>query len=154
SLAQRFIDDANHLSGDIVLRAAKRGRNASELMGLVLSSYLVRYELGPDRRLGWYFLDDYAEWLGQAEEPIADLLVLCPEILPNGEMRLSAVITESKYVLDTALAESRRESQRQLRDTVRRIRDALFGSPERLDRELWLSRFSDLLLTGIQYTAS
>jgi DNA segregation ATPase FtsK/SpoIIIE, S-DNA-T family len=29
-LAKRFIDDANLISGDIVLRAAKRGRNASE----------------------------------------------------------------------------------------------------------------------------
>src|SRR5208282_1695275 len=30
-VAQRFIDDANVISGDLVLRAAKRGRNASEL---------------------------------------------------------------------------------------------------------------------------
>jgi len=154
AVAQKFIEDANQISGDIVLRAAKRGRNASELLGLVLSSYLVRHELGVSHKLGWYFLDDYAEWLGQAEEHIADLLVLCPEVLVDGEMRLSVVITESKYVMETALAEKRRESQKQLRDTVRRMRDALFGSPERLDRELWLSRFSDLLLTGVQYTAS
>jgi S-DNA-T family DNA segregation ATPase FtsK/SpoIIIE len=154
ALAQKFIEDANQISGDIVLRAAKRGKNASELLGLVLSSYLVRHELGVSHKLGWYFLDDYAEWLGQAEEHIADLLILCPEVLDGGEMRLSVVITESKYVIETALAEKRRESQKQLRDTVRRMRDALFGSPERLDRELWLSRFSDLLLTGIQYTAS
>ncbi|MCI0341396.1 MAG: Wzz/FepE/Etk N-terminal domain-containing protein, partial [Planctomycetales bacterium] len=33
---ERFIQDANDISGDIVLRAAKRGRNASELMGVVL----------------------------------------------------------------------------------------------------------------------
>src|SRR6266498_2401321 len=121
-------------------------------MGVVLSSYLVRHELGQAGKLGWYFLDDYSEWLGQREEQIADLLVLCPEIV-NGEMRLSAIVTESKYILESVLAERRQESQKQLRDTVRRIRDALFGSPERLDRELWLSRFSDLLLSGIQYSA-
>ena len=45
-LAQKFIDDANDISGDIVLRAANRGRNASELMGVVLSRYLIRHELG------------------------------------------------------------------------------------------------------------
>jgi len=123
-------------------------------VGLVLSSYLVRHELGSNEKLGWYFLDDYAEWLGQAEEHIADLLVLCPNVLDSGDMQLSVVITEAKYITESTLAEKRRESQKQLRDTVRRMRDAVFGSPERLDRELWLSRFSDLLLTGIQYTAS
>ena len=64
-LTERFITDANEISGDIVLRAAKRGRNASELMGVVLSRYMIRHELGPNRRFGWYFLDDYAEWLGR-----------------------------------------------------------------------------------------
>ena len=54
-LASRFIDDANLISGDIVLRAAKRGRNASELMGVVLSHYLAKWELGPDQRTGCYF---------------------------------------------------------------------------------------------------
>jgi S-DNA-T family DNA segregation ATPase FtsK/SpoIIIE len=37
---------------------------------------------------------------------------------------------------------------------VRRINDALFGNPKRLDRELWLSRFSDLMLNGIQFPAN
>ena len=36
---------------------------------------------------------------------------------------------------------------------MRRISDALFGNPKRLDRELWLSRFSDLMLNGIQFPA-
>ncbi|MDP2322438.1 MAG: FtsK/SpoIIIE domain-containing protein, partial [Gammaproteobacteria bacterium] len=153
ALAQRFIDDANRISGDIVLRAAKRGRNASELIGIVLSSYLVRHELGPTKKVGWYFLDDYSEWLGQREEQIADLLVLQPEVV-DGVMRLTVIVTESKYVVESALGECRRESQKQLRDTVRRIRDALFGAPKRLDRTLWLSRFSDLLLSGIPYAAA
>jgi S-DNA-T family DNA segregation ATPase FtsK/SpoIIIE len=153
SLAQRFIDDANRISGDIVLRAAKRGRNASELMGIVLSSYLVRHELGATKKVGWYFLDDYSEWLGQREEQIADLLVLQPEVV-DGAMRLTVIVTESKYIVESALGECRRESQKQLRDTIRRIRDALFGAPERLDRALWLSRFSDLLLSGIPYSAA
>jgi len=77
-LADRFIADANDLSGDIILRAAKSGRSASELMGLVLSRYVVRHEVGPERYAGWYFLDDYADWLGQREEQIADLMALCP----------------------------------------------------------------------------
>lgn len=45
-------------------------------------------------------------------------------------------------------AEARRTSKQQLRHTVQRIEDALFGDPGRLDRDLWLSRIADLLLDG------
>ncbi|MES2885640.1 MAG: FtsK/SpoIIIE domain-containing protein [Pseudomonadota bacterium] len=154
TLVQRLIDDANRISGDIVLRAAKHGRNASELLGLVLSHYLVRQELGSERRVGAFFLDDYAEWLGEDGEQIADLLFVSPEELPDGRVRLSVVVTEAKYIAESALADKRKESQRQLRDSVNRIEEALFSDPERLDRSLWLSRFSDLLVTGIPYTVA
>jgi DNA segregation ATPase FtsK/SpoIIIE, S-DNA-T family len=152
-LTEKFIDDANDVSGDIVLRAAKRGRNASELMGLVLSRYMIRTELGANRRFGWYFLDDYAEWLGQKEEQIADLLALTPHQTADGQLQLAVIISEAKYIDIASLSAKRKESQKQLRDTVRRISDALFGNPKRLDRELWLSRFSDLMLNGIQFPA-
>ena len=153
-LANRFIKDANGISGDIVLRAAKNGRNASELMGIVLSRFLVSQELSGERYYGWYFLDDYAEWLGQREEQIADILMLSPEQTLDGQLRLTMIITESKYVDAASLAAKRKESQKQLRDTVKRIMDALFGDPERLDRNLWLARLSDLILDGIQIPAS
>lgn len=152
-LAQRFIDDANRISGDIVLRAAKRGRNASELMGVVLSHYLVKWELGQERKIGYYFLDDYSEWLGQPEEHIADLLILSPEVDGSGGKQLSVVVTEAKYIQEASLTDKRKDSQKQLRDTVRRIEQALFGRPDRLDRDVWLARFSDLLLSGIPYAA-
>ena len=83
-LADRFINDANDVSGDIVLRAAQRGTSASELIGLVLSQYIVRYELGAcqhrvvlPRRL--------RDWLGQKEH-IADLLALSPRTAPDGSI--------------------------------------------------------------------
>jgi S-DNA-T family DNA segregation ATPase FtsK/SpoIIIE len=154
NLTERFINDANDISGDIVLRAAKRGRNASELMGVVLSRYMIRYEIGVKQHFGWYFLDDYAEWLGQREEQIADILALAPEQTADGQLQLAVMIAESKYIDAANLAAKRKESQKQLRDTVRRINDALFGNPKRLDRELWLSRFSDLMLNGIQFPAN
>lgn len=149
-LANRFWSDASEISGEIILRAARRGRNASELMGIVLSRFLIRQELNNRNYFGWYFLDDYAEWLGQREEQIADILTLVPHCSNEGKMRLDVVICESKYISRQNLSSKRRESQKQLFDTVQRIHDALFGNPKRLDRDLWLSRFSDLVLTGIQ----
>ncbi len=154
SLANRFIQDANGVSGDIVLRAAKNGRNASELMGIVLSCFLISQELGKRRYYGWYFLDDYAEWLGQREEQIADILMLSPEQTSSNQLRLTIIVAEAKFIDMASFASKRKESQKQLRDTVKRITDALFGDPERLDRDLWLARLSDLILDGIQIPAS
>ena len=154
ALAERFVNDANDVSGDIVLRAAKRGRNASELMGIVLSRFLLQHELGQRRYHGWYFLDDYADWLGQKEEQIADILCLAPEVTPAGSLRLTVLVSEAKYIELAGLSTKRKESQKQLRDTVRRINEAVFGAPERLDRDLWLARLSDLILDGVQFPAS
>jgi len=153
-LADRFISDANDVSGDIVLRAAQRGRSASELMGLVLSRYLVRHELGLDHYIGWYFLDDYADWLGQQEEQIADLLAMSPMTASDGSMHLVAVVTEAKYIDATNLATKRRESHKQLRDTLRRVAGAVMETPARLDCAVWLARLSDLLVDGVVFPAS
>lgn len=153
-LADKFIDDAKDISGDIVLRASKRGRNASELMGVVLSRFLVYSELPSEGYHGWYFLDDYAEWLGQREEHIADLMALSPEINTGERLRLVIVVAEAKYIDVMNLSTKRRESQKQLRDTVKRMGDALFGNPERMDRDLWLARLSDLIVDGVRFPAN
>lgn len=153
-LTARLEEDANKISGDIVLRAAKRGRHASELIGLVLSRYLVASEVGEGRNVGWYYLDDYADWLGQREQQIADLLMLQPEGQPDEpDALLSIVVTEAKYIGAESLVAKRRESAKQLVETVERVRNAIFGSPERLDRELWLARLADLLVDGVRFTS-
>jgi S-DNA-T family DNA segregation ATPase FtsK/SpoIIIE len=147
-LAQRMISDASAISGDIVLRAARRGVSAGELIGLVLSRALVAEEFGPQASVAWFLLDDYAEWLGQREQGIADILALSVVVDSDGTAKLRAVVTEAKYVVADMAAEGSRVSKNQLRQTVQRIEDALFGDPGRLDRDLWLSRISDLLLDG------
>lgn len=152
-LADMLIADANDVSGDIVLRAAKRGESASELIGVVLSRYLTQHMLDPQQLVGWYFLDDYAAWLGAREETQADIVALVPSTDSSGRLRLRIIVTEAKYVEAASLAAKRRESEKQLRDTVHRIRDAVEGE-HRLDRESWLSRLGDLLLDGIQVPAS
>ena len=146
-LARRMIEDASAISGDIVLRAAKRGVSAGELIGLVLSRALVAEEMD-GAATAWFLLDDYAEWLGQKEEGIADILALSVVAGEGGALKLRAIVTEAKYVDQSGEAEATRKSRSQLRQTVARIEDALFGDPGRLDRDLWLSRIADLLLDG------
>jgi len=152
-LTRRFVEDATEISGDIVLRAAKRGQFANELIGLVLSRFLLRSEIGDCSYCGWYFLDDYASWLGQKEEHLADIIALSPRRTETGVV-LKVLLGEAKYVGSDALAKSRRISAVQLRETMKRVQDALFGNPGRLDRNLWLSRLADMILDGVEIPAT
>lgn len=151
-LAKRLINDALAVSGDIVLRAAKRGVSAGELIGLVLSRWLMEQEFnilcggGAHPRLTVFFLlDDYAAWLAQQENRLADLLGVCVE--EDGDsIKFHICVVESKYVSANSAADAKRSSVAQLGATLSTLDEALFGDPGRLDRDLWLSRLSDLLL--------
>lgn len=151
-LAERVKKDALSVSGDIVLRAAKRGVSAGEMIGLVMSRYLLEQEFKLISGSGarpmfsvFFLLDDYADWLAQKESRIADILGLCVEETEDGP-RLHVAVVESKYVSTTGVAEARRSSKAQLMATLSTFRAALFGDPGRLDRDVWLSRLADLLL--------
>jgi S-DNA-T family DNA segregation ATPase FtsK/SpoIIIE len=147
AIAHKCIEQAKSISGDIVLRAARRGVHASELIGLVLSQHLLSSEIQDEDPVGWFFLDDYANWLGQDEQQIADIMAL---VLEEREQRrvLKIIISEAKYI-EGNIAETRKTSQKQLKETVKRIQDALFKDPGSLDRDVWLARLSDLLIDGV-----
>lgn len=150
ALSERLIDDANAVSGDIVLRAAKRGSNANELIGVVLSKYLVDAEIGAEASRAWIFLDDYAAWLGQDEKRIADLLCLAPTTDPEGRPVLRVVVTEAKYVAAANAAAKATDSARQLRDTLARLEGALLPDVPPADAAIWRARLSDMLLDGLR----
>lgn len=153
--SQRFVDDAVSVSGDIVLRAAKRGVSAGELIGLVLSRYIADQEFNHICGVSiiapikvFFLLDDYASWLAQKEGRIADLLCLCIQDNADG-IRVHLSIIESKYVAAIGEADARRSSKAQLLATLTMLREALFGDPGRLDRDLWLARIADLLVDAV-----
>jgi DNA segregation ATPase FtsK/SpoIIIE, S-DNA-T family len=142
--------DALSVSGDIVLRAAKRGVSAGEMIGLVLSRYLLAEEFkasaaGSQVLTAYFLLDDYASWLSQPESRIADILALNVEERDDG-IRVVISIVESKYVGADGLAKARRDSKDQLLATLGIFREALFGDPGRLDRDVWLARLADMLI--------
>lgn len=147
ALVRMLVDRAISISGEIVLRASKRGVAAGELIGVVLSWALAREELGQNPT-ACFFLDDYATWLGQKEAGIADLLFI--SIDPSAPARVRVIVTEAKYVSSGGASDARKTSRRQVEATVGRINDALFENPGRLDRDLWLSRLSDLLLDAVK----
>ena len=150
AIADKTKRDALSISGEIVLRAAKRGVSAGEMIGLVLSRYLLSEEFraaaGGEQVLTAYFLlDDYASWLSQPESRIADILAINVEEREDG-VRVVISIVESKYVAADGLAKARRDSKDQLLATLGMFREALFGDPGRLDRDVWLARLADMLI--------
>jgi len=148
SLVKRLIDDANSISGGLVLKAARRANNTSELFGMVLSRYLVQSELGHERTAAWCFLDDFSHWLGKKEGTnIADLLVLAPTWRPDGTPHLDIIVTEAKFVTYEGLSTSARTSEKQLIDTLIQISEALVPEPSPFDQQVWLARISDMILS-------
>ncbi|MGO7532760.1 FtsK/SpoIIIE domain-containing protein [Rhizobium leguminosarum] len=154
AITTTLIDDANDVSGDIVLRAARRGANASELMGVVLSKYLVQHELGGGRPLVWIFLDDYASWLGQDEQRMADLLCLAPYLDENGSPCLDIVVTEAKYVRGYTVSGKAEDSKKQLADTLKRFELVFASDAPPADKDIWLARLSEMLLDGLRDQAA
>ena len=148
SLARRLINDANGISGRLVLKAARRANNTSELIGMVLSRYLVHSEIGLERPVAWCFLDDYSNWLGKKSGAnIADLLVLAPTYGKDGKHHLDIVITEAKFVSNDSVSAAKKASKKQLSDTLAQVSQALSTDPTPLDQNLWLARLSDMILS-------
>jgi S-DNA-T family DNA segregation ATPase FtsK/SpoIIIE len=148
ALVKRLMDDANSISGGLVLKAARRANNTNELFGMVLSRYLVQSELGPDRIAAWCFLDDFSNWLGKKEGAnIADLLVLAPKWQPDGSPHLDIIVTEAKFVTYDGVSAATRTSEKQLSDTLVQISEALNPEPSPFDQQVWLARISDMILS-------
>jgi S-DNA-T family DNA segregation ATPase FtsK/SpoIIIE len=148
SLCKRFMEDANKISGGLVLKAARRANNTNELLGMALSRYLVQSELGAGRPIAWCFLDDYSQWLGKKEGAnIADLLVLAPTTNEDGSMHLDVVVTEAKFITHDTLGAAASTSAKQLIDTLSQLTEAMDGEARTIDQAIWLARLSDLLVS-------
>ena len=145
-----LIERANALSGQVVMRAARYGHYANELLGVVLSMEQLRASLGGgDLPVGWFCLDDFATWFGQREEQIADIMAIAPRI-EDGRPVLKVAISESKFVGSAGYKSQARKSAKQLVETVRRIDRALDPQHSRIDREIWLHRIGEFMLEGME----
>lgn len=149
-VVDRLIDQANAISGQVVMRAARYGHYANELLGIVLSMEKIRSGLqGADLPLGWYFLDDFASWFGQREEQIADIMAIAPRI-ENGNPVLKVAISEAKFIGSVGYRAQAKKSAKQLEETAARIGRALDPEHKRIDRDIWLHRLGDFMIEGME----
>ena len=149
-VADKLIERANGLSGQIVMRAARYGHFANELLGVVLSMQRLKAGMdNPSLPIGWYFLDDFASWFGQSEEQIADIMAIAPRVV-NGIPTIKIAIAEAKFVTSKDYRSNARKSAKQLESTISRISRALDPKHERIDRETWLHRLGDFIIEGME----
>lgn len=150
SVIDQLIDQANTLSGQVVMRAARYGHYANELLGIVLSMEEIRNGLGDSRLpIGWYFLDDFASWFGQREEQIADIMAIAPRI-DDGQPVLKLAISEAKFVSSRGYSTQAKKSAKQLEETVARLGRAIDPNHKRIDRRIWLNRIGDFMIEGME----
>lgn len=150
SVIDQLIDQANTLSGQVVMRAARYGHYANELLGIVLSMEKIRNGLGDSSLpIGWYFLDDFASWFGQREEQIADIMAIAPRIV-GGQPVLKVAISEAKFVSSRGYRTQAKKSAKQLEETVARLGRAIDPNHKRIDREIWLNRIGDFMIEGME----
>ncbi|MBP7950546.1 MAG: DNA translocase FtsK [Verrucomicrobiales bacterium] len=144
---KQFMHQANAISGRLILRAARRSNNTKELIGVVLSKFLIESQIGTDGKDCWFLLDDYCHWLGKRDgSRLADLLVLSPGER-DGRPHLEIVVTEAKFVTPEIVNLEKSDSESQLLDTLLQMARALSADPRPLDQDLWLSRLADMLLS-------
>lgn len=152
-LCQSCIDHTNAISGGLILKAARRTNSTGELLGIVLTKFLVSSEIGQNSPICWCSLDDFSKWLGKPSgDRLADLLVLVPSYKGNEKPHLDVIVTEAKYVKGAGVAEDRKTSAKQLRDTLKQIARALSSENPPLDQGLWLARISDMILSRLTNT--
>lgn len=145
-----LIEQANAISGQVVMRAARYGHYTNEMLGIVLSMEKIRSGLGgANLPLGWYFLDDFASWFGQREEQIADIMAIAPR-MESGNPVLKVAISEAKFVGSMGYRAQAKKSAKQLEETAARIGRALDPEHKRIDRDIWLHRLGDFMIEGME----
>ena len=149
-VTNNLINQANALSGQVIMRATRYGPHADDLLGIILSMGKIRSILGGENLpLGWYFLDDCASWFGRPEEQIADLMAIAPRI-ENGSPVLKVAISEAKFISSKEYRAQAKRSAKQLIETVACIGRALDPKHQRIDRHIWLHHLGNFMIDGMK----
>lgn len=146
----QIFERAVKLSGGVVMRGAQWGNYAHELLGLVLSQREIERMLTHDResRTGWFFLDDYRDFLDLTGE-MADILAIdFSEGADGPEIRL--VVAEAKYCSRDTLPQHRKKSLGQLESTFTALSNRLMEGEASLAPTIWRNRLADMVLEHME----
>lgn len=136
-VAQRLVDEAKQVSGDIVLRAAGPGAYLNELIGLVVAKYLTeqRYlQAHPGALTAWIYLDDFDHWF---DRKFPDLLFVAVPPEANGALPLHIEVIETKCVGELSFDDEATDAQRQVAQGINRLAQAWASGNTHLDASYW-----------------
>ena len=130
---------ATNVAPGSLLRALGLGNTANELVGLVVSRYLVEsiIPVSNDSRSFsvWLSLDDLQDWFGGASSSRADLARFTFMIEPtSGVVRLKVLVLESKF---RKSYDGEDEARRQLDNSVKLLHEALDPDMPYADGFFW-----------------
>lgn len=136
-IAELLVDNARHVSGDVVLRAAGPGAFLNELLGLVMAKHLaeLRYKQShPEALLAWIYLDDFRHWFSGK---MPDLLLIGIETNDEGSLLLHLEMLETKCVSQFSFEVESEDAQRQVIQGVNRANLAWVPGATHLDAPYW-----------------
>jgi len=139
-VAQRLVEEAKQVSGDIVLRAAGPGAYLNELIGMVVAKHQTerRYlEQHPGALTAWIYLDDFAHWF---DRRTPDLLFVAISPEADGELPLHIEVVETKCVGEANFASEAADAQRQVAQGVNRLAQAWAPGARHLDAPFWYNQ--------------
>lgn len=141
-IANRLVQEAKSVSGDIVLRAAGPGAYLNELIGLIVAKTETerRYrEQNPHDICAWIYLDDFAHWFGGSKFP--DLLFVAVSPREQETPTIHLEIIEAKCVSDANFSSEATDAQRQVAHGVNRLAQVWRPGNGHLDAFYWYDQF-------------
>ncbi|MFG1392321.1 FtsK/SpoIIIE domain-containing protein [Xanthobacter agilis] len=141
---------AAELSGGVVMRGAQWKNYAHELLGVVLAQREIDRLLraGRQNKTGWFFLDDFREWLDLSGE-MADILAV-DFSMNDGSPEVRLVLAEAKYAAQDNIKAHRDRSLRQLESTYTALKHRLLDRRATLDPAIWRHRIADMVLEHME----
>jgi hypothetical protein len=140
-VAERLVEEAKEVSGDIVLRAAGPGAYLNELIGMVMAKFVTerRYLRDhPGALTAWIYLDDFSHWF---DRRIPDLLFVAIPANAGTDLSIHVELLETKCVGEANFAQEAAEAQLQLSQGVNRLAQALQPKAAHLDASYWYHQF-------------
>ncbi len=131
-----IIKEANEISGDIVLKALKEGKNTNELIGIVLAKKFLQ-----KKNSIVIFIDDYENYF-KYNKTLSDLLIITPEIKEE-KLNLLIEIAEAKFCSISSNLENKSFIQA---INAYKLFNKIFSKEEFIDKENFKIKIADLIV--------
>lgn len=148
-VANKLVQEAKIISGDLVLRAAGPGAFLNELIGVVSSKHCT--ELNSENKenslTAWIYLDDFAHWFERGKFP--DLLFVTLTWDDNKSLQINAKVIEAKCVDEGSVTVESADAIKQIVQGVKRLKRTLSPDTDHLDKPFWINQFYQALVGNL-----